>query len=95
MASVCGSTLALMDGYVKNSIASAAELVTGEAQIHAEEYLEDHSLYKIIDNPGEIVQAAEDNGIGAVERTFGFGLVSSGLRRFPTGNGTSSVSSPI
>lgn len=74
------ATLALIDGYVKNSIASAAELVTGEAQIHADEYLEDHSLYKTIDNPAEIVKAAEDNGIGAVERTFGFGLVSSGKK---------------
>ena len=72
--------LALIDGYIGNAIATATELVTGEAQIHAREYLEDHSLYKMIENPGEIIKAAEAKGIHATERVYGFGLVSIGKK---------------
>lgn len=74
------TTMALIDGYIKNAVATATELVVGEAQIHAEDYLEDHSLYKKIENPDEIVKAAEEMGIQATQRTYGFGLVSIGKK---------------
>ena len=69
---------ALVDGYLKGAVAAATELVVGEAQVHGQGYLEDHSLYKTIDNPDAILKAARDNGIGAAERTYGYGLVSVG-----------------
>jgi len=70
--------LALVEGYLKDAVANATDLVVGEAQVHAPGYLEDHSLYKTIENPDAILKAARDNGIGATERTYGYGLVSVG-----------------
>jgi ABC-type lipoprotein release transport system permease subunit len=71
-------TLALIDGYLENAVAYATEMVVGEAQVHAVGYLEDHSLYKRVENPDAIVQAAEEKGIEATQRVYGYGLVSVG-----------------
>ncbi len=71
-------TFALVEGYVRGAVASATTLVVGEAQVHAKGYLEDHSLYKTIENPDAIVKAANDHGIDSVERVYGYGLVSVG-----------------
>ncbi len=72
------STFALMDGYAENAARYATDLLTGEAQIHAFEYLEDHSLYKTIHNPDEIIAKAKSYGINASPRVYGFGLLSVG-----------------
>lgn len=72
------TTFALMDGYIENAVRYATDLLTGEAQIHANEYLEDHSLYKTIDNPDEIIAKAKSLGINASPRVYGYGLLAVG-----------------
>lgn len=70
------ATYALMEGFTERSIQSITNLVVGEVQVHAPKYLEDHSLYKTLDDPQNIVKTAHDNNIGAAPRSFGYGLVS-------------------
>jgi ABC-type lipoprotein release transport system permease subunit len=72
------TTFALMDGYIETAARYATDLITGEAQIHAFEYLEDHSLYKTIDNPDEIIAKAKSHGINASPRVYGYGLLAVG-----------------
>ena len=72
------TTFALMDGYIETATRYATDLLSGEAQIHAYEYLEDHSLYKTIGNPDEIIAKAKSHGINASPRLYGFGLLSVG-----------------
>lgn len=72
------TTFALMDGYIENAVRYATDLLTGEAQIHAHEYLEDHSLYKTIDNPDKIIAKAKSQGINASPRVYGYGLLAVG-----------------
>jgi ABC-type lipoprotein release transport system permease subunit len=74
------TTLALIDGYIENAVATATELVVGEAQIHVEDYISDPSLFKWIEDPERIVAAAARNGIAATKRVYGYGLISVGKK---------------
>jgi len=55
-------------------------LVVGEVQIHATGYLDDRSIYKSLKNIEDIRAVAKENNIGIVERSYGFGLISSGTK---------------
>jgi ABC-type lipoprotein release transport system permease subunit len=59
---------------------SATDLVVGEAQIHVEGYLEDRSIYTAIPGPERLVAAARKQGLHAVARSYGFGLISAGKK---------------
>ena len=52
----------------------------GDLQIHARGYLAERSIYATINNPEACVRAAEKTGARAVKRSFGFGLVSCGMK---------------
>lgn len=68
-------TCALTDGMLDQMIRTATGMVTGEAQAHAPSYTEDHSIYKSLNDPQALLQAAEAKGIGAAPRVYGYGLV--------------------
>ncbi len=68
----------LMDGMVKHLVSNVTNMVTGEIQIHAPGYLVDHSMYKTVRNPTEITQRLHGLGIGAVTRSYGYGLAACG-----------------
>ncbi|MFH1515698.1 MAG: FtsX-like permease family protein [bacterium] len=72
------TTYALIDGDVENYLRYITDLLNGEVQIHSPEYLEDHSLYKTIDNPDEIITMAKSKGIDASPRVYGYGLLATG-----------------
>jgi ABC-type lipoprotein release transport system permease subunit len=70
----------LMDGIIKHTIDNVTNMVTGEAQIHAESYRGDRSFYKSISNPEKILKIAELHQIGASPRSYGYGLASVGTK---------------
>ena len=70
----------LIIGLIEKAVYNTTNLVVGEVQIHATGYLDDRSIYKSIKNIEEIRVAAKENNIGMVERSFGFGLISSGTK---------------
>ncbi len=71
---------ALMDGMIKHTVHSATNVVVGEAQAHAEDYLEDHSFYKSLSNPQALLDKAAAYNIGAAPRSYGYGLISVGSK---------------
>jgi len=52
----------------------------GDLQVHARGYLAERSIYATIKKPAACVRAAEKSGARAVKRSFGFGLVSCGMK---------------
>ncbi|MEE8320445.1 MAG: FtsX-like permease family protein, partial [Gammaproteobacteria bacterium] len=74
------ASYALMDGMLKHMIRSATDILVGEAQMHAEEYLEDLSFYKSIKDSEAILKVANTRGIRAAPRSYGYGLVSVGTK---------------
>lgn len=70
----------LMDGMVKHMVVSATNIVIGEAQIHDRGYEDDLSFFKSIPDPESILEKADDHGILAAPRSYGFGLVSVGTK---------------
>jgi len=73
-------TLALMEGMRRQMVRSATRLLVGDAQVHAEGYRQDRSMYKALKHPEEIIAAAKSNGIVAAPRSYGFGLLSQGTK---------------
>ena len=67
-------------GLIEKAVFNTTNLVIGEVQIHANDYLNDKSLYKDLKNTEKIKSIAEKNNIGLVERSYGFGLISSGTK---------------
>ena len=67
-------------GLIEKAVFNTTNLVIGEVQIHANGYLNDKSLYKDLKNTGKIKSIAKKNNIGLVERSYGFGLISSGTK---------------
>jgi len=67
-------------GLIEKAKFTTTNLVIGEAQVHAEGYLDDRSIYKSLQNTEEIHLIAKENNIGLVERSYGFGLISSGTK---------------
>ena len=67
-------------GLIEKAVFNTTNLVIGEVQIHANGYLNDKSLYKDLENTEKIKSIAKKNNIGLVERSYGFGLISSGTK---------------
>ena len=67
-------------GLIEKAVFNTTNLVIGEVQIHANGYLNDKSLYKNLKNTEKIKSIAKKNNIGLVERSYGFGLISSGTK---------------
>ena len=67
-------------GLIEKAVFNTTNLVIGEVQIHANGYLNDKSLYKDLKNTKKIKSIAKKNNIGLVERSYGFGLISSGTK---------------
>ena len=70
----------LIIGLIGKAVYNTTNLVVGEVQIHAAGYLDDRSIYKSLKNVEEIRAVAKENNIGMVERSYGFGLISSGTK---------------
>ena len=70
----------LIIGLIGKAVYNTTNLVVGEVQIHAVGYLDDRSIYKSLKNVEEIRAVAKENNIGMVERSYGFGLISSGTK---------------
>jgi len=67
-------------GLIGKAVYNTTNLVVGEVQIHATGYLDDRSIYKSLKNIEDIRAVAKENNIGIVERSYGFGLISSGTK---------------
>jgi ABC-type lipoprotein release transport system permease subunit len=67
-------------GLIEKTKFTTTNLIIGEVQVHAEGYLDDRSIYKSLQNTEEIHLVAKENNIGLVERSYGFGLISSGTK---------------
>ena len=70
----------LIVGLIGKAVYNTTNLVVGEVQIHATDYLDDRSIYKSLKNIENIRAVAKENNIGIVERSYGFGLISSGTK---------------
>ena len=70
----------LIVGLIGKAVYNTTNLVVGEVQIHANNYLDDRSIYKSLKNIENIRDVAKENNIGIVERSYGFGLISSGTK---------------
>lgn len=66
---------AMNRGMLRQTLENATGVVMGEAQAHAPDYLEDRSLYKLL-QADAILEIAKKNGVGAAARLYGYGLVS-------------------
>ena len=71
---------ALIIGLIEKAVSNTTNLLVGEVQIHAEGYLDDRSIYKSLGNIEKVRAFAKANNIGIVERSYGFGLISSGKK---------------
>ena len=86
LAAVCLSTAilmasyGLMDGLMQHAVSNATNLVVGEVQVHAQGYLADHSIYKALNKPDLILQAAKQKNVAAAPRRYGYGLVAVGTK---------------
>ena len=86
LAAVCLSTAilmasyGLMDGLMQHAVSNATNLVVGEVQVHAQGYRADHSIYKALNEPDLILQAAKQKNVAAAPRRYGYGLVAVGTK---------------
>jgi len=71
---------ALVWGMMDNMKRNMTQVSMGDLQVHARGYLADRSIYRTVKNPVALVEAAEKSGAKAVRRSFGFGLVSCGMK---------------
>ncbi|GMR20788.1 MAG: ABC transporter permease [Gammaproteobacteria bacterium] len=72
----------LMVGLLQASERNAVVMNLGDVQVHAQGYREDPDLYNVIRDPEDIVQkihgSAQESGVRASYRLYGFGLAASG-----------------
>ena len=73
-------TWAMMDGMIGQLVHSSRHTYIGDVQLHAPGYRADRSIYKSLAEPRSLLDTAEAAGLGAVARSFGFGLVSCGAK---------------
>ncbi len=66
--------LSLMNGFKMSLADNAVSMQMGSIQVHAPEYLETRSIYKIMRNPDDYVRAVNSRGFKAVPRLFSSGL---------------------
>jgi ABC-type lipoprotein release transport system permease subunit len=73
-------TLGLMEGMLSDMLHSVTNMVVGEAQVHHPEYLSERSIYDTLADTEAILAAAQEAGIAAAPRAYGYGLLSSGTK---------------
>lgn len=73
-------SLGLMQGMRRQMIRSATRLLVGDGQLHAAGYRADRSMYAALPDPSALVAQARRAGLQAVQRSYGFGLISSGKK---------------
>ncbi len=84
MASIvfCSATLIMADGMSRGMVSdlqhNVTQLFAGEAQIHAENYRRERSIFQTVELNDETIKTLDEQGIALVSRLFGFGLVSNG-----------------
>jgi len=71
---------ALIIGLIEKAVSNTTNLLVGEVQIHADGFLDDRSIYKSLGSIEKVRAFAKENNIGIVERSYGFGLISSGKK---------------
>ena len=71
---------ALVWGMMGNMKRNMTAVSMGDLQIHARGYLAEKSIYAAVKNPDACMRAAEKAGAKAVKRSYGFGLVSCGMK---------------
>lgn len=71
-------TLALMEGFAVQIVGYITNLSTGEAQLHNPEYMEEKSFYDNIKDPAAALAFADEKGIPASARSYGYGLAALG-----------------
>ena len=71
---------ALIIGLIEKAVSNTTNLLVGEVQIHADGFLDDRSIYKSLESIEKVRAFAKENNIGIVERSYGFGLISSGKK---------------
>jgi ABC-type lipoprotein release transport system permease subunit len=74
------ASFALMDGLFQHTISNATNLVVGEVQIHASDYLTRRSIYASLTNPASILREVKKKGIPAALRSYAYGLVAHGTK---------------
>ncbi len=67
--------VALIDGMIGGAVGNATNLVVGEVQIHAVDYVEERSFYDALDDPAHVLAGARERGVAASARSYGYGLV--------------------
>ncbi len=72
--------LGLIGGFQRLLVHNATRLVVGDAQLHAVGYLRSHRFHDAIPSPERIVEAASAQGIQAVARAYGDGLIAAGTK---------------
>lgn len=68
----------LMHGLLQASERNAVAMDLGDIQVHAHGYRDDPDLYKLINNPENIVASIQNSGLNAAYRLYGFGLAAAG-----------------
>ncbi len=70
----------LMQGMLLHTVQNATNLMTGEVQIHAPDYLFRREIHQVLKNPEKTVAALARDGIPAASRAYGYGLVAHGAK---------------
>ncbi len=84
MASIvfCSATLIMADGLSRGMVSdlqhNVTQLFAGEAQIHAEKYRRERSIFQTVELDDATIRNLAAEGIDLVPRLFGYGLVSNG-----------------
>jgi len=65
----------LMDGMIVQAVGYVTDMSVGEVQVHDPQYREERSFYESIDNPGRVMNFAEEHDTAAAPRSYGYGLV--------------------
>jgi ABC-type lipoprotein release transport system permease subunit len=66
--------LSLMEGFNRSLAENAVSMQMGSIQVHAPEYLETKSVYKMMGSQGDYIRAINSQGFRAVPRLFSSGL---------------------
>jgi ABC-type lipoprotein release transport system permease subunit len=66
--------LSLMDGFNRSIAEDAVSMQMGSIQVHAPEYFETRSVYKMMSKPDDYIRAINSHGFRAVPRLYSNGL---------------------
>jgi len=77
---ICIDTMAIMGGVRQQMVDAGTRLFVGDVQAHAPGFRADRSIYRALVDPARLLAAAQALGIDAAPRSYGFGLVSHGIK---------------